>query len=83
MSNNSALKIRIYPNNKQNSFLKKGCEYRFHYYKALALWWNETNDVCRKLYKEYCEKEIAKFYEYLKKDGAMTLKQLRRLSKLK
>ena len=57
MSNNSALKIRIYPNNKQNSLLKKGCEYRFHYYKALALWWNETNDVCRKLYKEYCEKE--------------------------
>ena len=35
------------------------------------------------LTKEYCEKEIAKFYEYLKKDGTVTLKQLRRLSKLK
>jgi Ca2+-binding EF-hand superfamily protein len=35
------------------------------------------------LSKEYCEKEIAKFYEYLKKDGTVTLKQLRRLSKLK
>ena len=35
------------------------------------------------LTKEYCEKEIAKFYEYLKEDGTITLKQLRRLSRLK
>lgn len=35
------------------------------------------------LTKEYCEKELSKFKEYLEKDGAVTLKQLRRLSKLK
>ena len=35
------------------------------------------------LSKDYCKQEIAKFYDYLKKDGTVTLKQLRRLSKLK
>ena len=35
------------------------------------------------LTKEYCLKEIDTFYKYLEKDGAITLKQLRRLSKLK
>lgn len=35
------------------------------------------------LTKEYCKKELDKFNEYLKKDGTVTLKQLRRLSKLK
>lgn len=35
------------------------------------------------LTKEYCEKELDKFKEFLDKDGAVTLKQLRRLSKLK
>ena len=35
------------------------------------------------LTKDYCEKELAKFKTYLEKDGAVTLKQLRRLSKLK
>lgn len=35
------------------------------------------------LTKEYCLKEIDKFYEYLQKDGAFTLKQIRKLSKLK
>lgn len=35
------------------------------------------------LTKEYCLKEIDKFYEYLQKDGAFTLKQIRKLSKFK
>lgn len=35
------------------------------------------------LTKEYCLNELEKFYKYLEKDGAITLKQLRRLSKLK
>ena len=35
------------------------------------------------LTKEYCLNEIDTFYKYLEKDGAITLKQLRRLSKLK
>ena len=35
------------------------------------------------LTKEYCKTELNKFYNYLEKDGAITLKQLRRLSKLK
>lgn len=33
------------------------------------------------LTKEYCVKELDKFYEYLEKDGPVTLKQLRKLSK--
>lgn len=33
--------------------------------------------------KTYCKQELDKFYEYLKKDGNLTLKQLRKLSKLK
>lgn len=35
------------------------------------------------LTKEYCLKEIDKFYEYLQKEGAITLKQIRKLSKFK
>ena len=35
------------------------------------------------LTKEYCLTEIDKFYEYLQKDGAITLKQIRKLSKFK
>lgn len=35
------------------------------------------------LTKEYCKTELDKFYKYLEKDGAITLKQLKRLSKLK
>lgn len=35
------------------------------------------------LTKEYCLAEIDKFYEYLQKDGAITLKQIRKLSKFK
>ena len=35
------------------------------------------------LTKEYCRNELDTFYKYLEKDGAITLKQLRRLSKLK
>lgn len=35
------------------------------------------------LTKEYCKEELDKFYKYLEKDGTTTLKQLRRLSKLK
>lgn len=35
------------------------------------------------LSKEYCKIEIKKFKEYLEKDGTVTLKQLRKLSKLK
>lgn len=33
--------------------------------------------------KEYCREELVLFGEYLKKDGAVTLKQLKRLQKLK
>lgn len=35
------------------------------------------------LTKEYCTSELDKFNNYLKKEGSETLKQLRRLSKLK
>ena len=35
------------------------------------------------LTKEYCLVEIDKFYEYLQKEGAITLKQIRKLSKFK
>lgn len=35
------------------------------------------------LTKTYCQTEINKFYEYLHKDGSNTLKQIRKLSKLK
>lgn len=35
------------------------------------------------LTKEYCTAELDKFNNYLKKEGSETLKQLRRLSKLK
>lgn len=34
------------------------------------------------LTKQYCEQELVKFNEYLQKDGAITLKQIRKLSKL-
>lgn len=34
------------------------------------------------LTKQYCLDEIDKFYEFLQKDGAITLKQIRKLSKL-
>lgn len=68
MASNSALLVRIYPNHKQESLLKKACLYRFHYYKALAMWWNTTYDVCCKLYKSFCEKEQdeEKRKEYIK-----------------
>ena len=33
--------------------------------------------------KEYCKGELNKFSEYLQQDGAETLKQLRKLQKLK
>lgn len=63
-----ALLVRIYPNHKQESLLKKGCLYRFHYYKALALWWNITQNTCYELYKSFCKKEpdVAKQKEYSK-----------------
>lgn len=35
------------------------------------------------LSKEYCREELNTFNEYLQKEGSDTLKQLRRLSKLK
>lgn len=35
------------------------------------------------LTEAYCLKEIDKFYEYLQKEGAFTLKQIRKLSKFK
>lgn len=35
------------------------------------------------LSKDYCKTELDKFYEYLHKEGAITLKQLKKLSKLK
>lgn len=35
------------------------------------------------LTKSYCKEELDKFYKYLEKDGAITLKQLKKLSKLK
>lgn len=35
------------------------------------------------LTKEYCKSELDKFYNVLKNDGAITLKHLRKLSKLK
>jgi len=41
----------------------------------------KLNDL--NLTKEYCLEEIDKFYEYLQKDGAFTLKQIRKLSKFK
>lgn len=44
-------------------------------YDALRL--NELN-----LDKQYCRDEIDKFYTYLSKDGAITLKQIKKLSKL-
>lgn len=31
--------------------------------------------------KEYCKKELDKFFNFLQKDGAITLKQLKKLSK--
>ena len=34
------------------------------------------------LSKQYCQDELNKFYDYLQKDGAITLKQIRKLSKL-
>jgi len=33
------------------------------------------------LEKEYCKKELDKFFEYLQKDGSITLKQIKKLSK--
>lgn len=57
MSSTSALLVRIYPNNKQESLLNKGFLFRFYYYKALAMWWNITYDTCCKLYHSFCEKE--------------------------
>ena len=35
------------------------------------------------LSKPYCKQEIEKFNEFLQKDGAITLKQIRKLTKLK
>lgn len=58
MSSNSGLLVRVYPNTKQKSLLKKACLYRFHYYKALAMWWNTTYNICCKLYKDFCVKEL-------------------------
>ena len=55
-----ALLVRIYPNKTQELWLRKGCLYRFRYYKALALWWNSTKEVCCDLYKSFCEKELDK-----------------------
>lgn len=57
MASNSALLVRLYPNSRQSALLRKACEYRFHYYKALALWWNDTHENCRKLYAEFCKTE--------------------------
>lgn len=34
------------------------------------------------LSKQYCQDELNKFYDYLQKDGTITLKQIRKLSKL-
>lgn len=34
------------------------------------------------LSKQYCQDELNKFYDYLQKDSAITLKQIRKLSKL-
>lgn len=45
-------------------------------YDALKLWEMGVT-------KEQCKKEIALFYEYLKNDGADTLKQIKKLQKLK
>ena len=35
------------------------------------------------LTKDYCKQELDKFNKYLHKDGTITLKQLRKLTKLK
>ena len=34
------------------------------------------------LTKEYCQDELNRFYDYLQKDGTITLKQIRKLSKM-
>lgn len=52
---------------------------------------NKDFDECYKrlkldtlnLTKDYCKQELEKFNEYLHKDGTITLKQLRKLTKLK
>jgi len=53
----AGLVIRLYPNRKQEALLNRVCLDRLHQYKALALWWNVSNQVRRAKCAEFFSKE--------------------------